>query len=1410
MADLRAVCLVLLSAAAGALVEPALAGSAPAGAPVTVPALTPPAAATPASRSTAAGTRLASPAQQALAVELAAPSARLRRSALAPRLGEPEQVGFGRRLPADLTRAGWADRLSWQTLADGGQAAALRVRSPEARALRLGVFISALPAAAELRVFPSGSPAEAVLHTGSGINRLLARNRAAGATGAAARTWWSPVVEGDDATLEIYLPPGVSRKALRVRAGPISHLVQSPATGERDPLAARGLGDADSCHLDAVCDSRWDGLRSAVARMVFTDGGNSFTCTGTLLNDSADSLTPNFLTAHHCLASQPVASTLQTYWFFSAESCGSDALSSNATTRSGGAQLLYSSDQTDVTFLRLYDAAPAGAAFAGWTTAMPGVGAAASGIHHPRGDLKKLSDGNVTGFAACEAESGGFFSCVSRPASAADANFVDLRFFAGTTEPGSSGSGIFLDDGEFLFGQLWGGTASCTRPDGFNIYGRFDRSFAQGGLSQWLQPSDDEAPLTVSRTGTGTGTVSSDPAAISCGSLCSADFPLGQTVTLNAAAAAGSTFVGWNGDCESVAGASCTVAMDAPRAVSARFDRNSDAQTLSNGQVLTGLRADTGAQRRYALAVPADASNLFFRTSGGSGDIDLYMREGATPTLTTYDCASLSPANDEWCSLSRPPAGTYYLLLDAFAAYDGVTLEVGYTAADEESDFAVVISPQGSGGGRVRSEPAGIDCGTVCSATFTAGSRLNLRATTAAGSDFAGWGGDCSAFSGRECVLDVDGPRSVTATFTLVAEDLANGVPRSGLAGDRATQRLFRLAVPAEASDLVVETTGGTGDVDLYLQSGSPPSRTVYDCRGFSPDNSERCTVARPDEGSYFILLDAFEAYSGVTLEASYRPPESPPPPPVRLDVSLAGSGGGRVRSLGAETAAPAGTLQPRVVGGAPAAPGSVPWQVSLRAAAGFSCGGALLSDRWVVTAAHCVVDENAQAKRGLFGVTGPAPDPDPRLAPLPAQNLTVRAGSTLAGSGGQERGVAAVILHPAYDPLTFDSDIALLLLSEPLTDPAVRPLRPASPPAERDALASGVLARLAGFGLTGNGGGGGETLQEAALPVSDPDTCRAQSFYDAAEISDNMLCAGFSDGGVDSCQGDSGGPLSLALPGVGERLIGLVSWGYDCAEAGYPGVYTRIARFYDWLAINTGIDFDAVEAGLIDCGSRCSAELPPSTAITLEARPDAVSRFAGWSGACEGTGLCQLVLAGDSAVQARFDPLDAPSEEAQRQAQEAYVAYYGRPADPGGLTFWGGEIDRRGGLGAVIEPFGTSAEFERRYGGLDAEALVTLIYQQLLGRDPDRGGLDFYVAELEVGRRTLQSVALDVLAGVRGDDVDTVRNKLDAAAYFTAQVAAGCPYGGEATGVSYISSITADPQSVIDAQAALDARCAP
>lgn len=159
---------------------------------------------------------------------------------------------------------------------------------------------------------------------------------------------------------------------------------------------------------------------------------------------------------------------------------------------------------------------------------------------------------------------------------------------------------------------------------------------------------------------------------------------------------------------------------------------------------------------------------------------------------------------------------------------------------------------------------------------------------------------------------------------------------------------------------------------------------------------------------------------------------------------------------------------------------------------------------------------------------------------------------------------------------------------------------------------------------------------------------------------------------------------------------------------------------------------------------------------------------------------------------------------------QKAYIAYYGRPADPAGLEYWATRMDAEGqSLASVINAFGNSQEFRSRYGGLGNAELVATVYRQALAREPDPVGLAWYVNELNAGRRTLQSITLDVLNGATaGMDAATVQYKLFVAALYTGKVAGGCPYGTPQQAASLLATVNSTFASANNAQLAIRSNC--
>ncbi|XP_029897177.1 transmembrane protease serine 6 isoform X1 [Aquila chrysaetos chrysaetos] len=231
-----------------------------------------------------------------------------------------------------------------------------------------------------------------------------------------------------------------------------------------------------------------------------------------------------------------------------------------------------------------------------------------------------------------------------------------------------------------------------------------------------------------------------------------------------------------------------------------------------------------------------------------------------------------------------------------------------------------------------------------------------------------------------------------------------------------------------------------------------------------------------------------------------------------------------------------------RIVGGANSVEGEWPWQASLQVRGRHICGGTLIADRWVVSAAHCFQDE--------------------RLAS--ASIWTVYLGKYLQNATSHTEvsfKVIRLFLHPYYEEDSHDYDVALLQLDHPvIISPLIQPI---CLPAPSHLFEPGLHCWITGWGALKEGGHISNVLQKVDVQLIQQDICSEAYHY---MISPRMLCAGYQKGKKDACQGDSGGPLACKEPSGRWFLAGLVSWGMGCARPNQYGVYTRITQVLGWM----------------------------------------------------------------------------------------------------------------------------------------------------------------------------------------------------------------------------------------------------
>ena len=248
-----------------------------------------------------------------------------------------------------------------------------------------------------------------------------------------------------------------------------------------------------------------------------------------------------------------------------------------------------------------------------------------------------------------------------------------------------------------------------------------------------------------------------------------------------------------------------------------------------------------------------------------------------------------------------------------------------------------------------------------------------------------------------------------------------------------------------------------------------------------------------------------------------------------------------------------------RIIGGIESSAGNYSWITSLQSSDGqHFCGASLIAKQWVMTAAHCVEDEST-------GVV------------VAANTMQVVVGdynTAKADVGEQKRKITQVIVHPNRNASAGnDHDIALLKLSSEVSNVAVTPISPEL----MKTIKTGTALTVMGWGnLSTTGQDFPDKLNEVQVPLVSNTEC---SNNYGSGITENMVCAGYAQGGKDSCQGDSGGPLLYQVDDQWHQ-VGIVSFGNGCAQAGSPGVYARVEKYGEWIASQIKVTGTGTDGG--------------------------------------------------------------------------------------------------------------------------------------------------------------------------------------------------------------------------------------
>lgn len=424
-------------------------------------------------------------------------------------------------------------------------------------------------------------------------------------------TFWTPAIHGDSAIIEYFAPAKSNSAKTPFKVSSIAHIYK-----DLTEKAAAG-----SCELDVTAE--WQNVAKSVGRIDFVSQGSVASCTGTLLNNIANDQKPYFLTANHCVSTQSEAQSVIVYWNYNTGDSPPFG-----TPQTNGANLLATGSTSDFSLLFLTGSLPGGLFFSGWDSSPFNGTAPGTGIHHPRGSHKRISFGSAHQPSFCSPGQ----QCLR------------VDWSSGVTEPGSSGSGIWIGNpgdpgGPKLIGNLIEGASSCggSPSDMWDLYGRFNVTYPI--ISSFLEgatcvTSLSSTSLNISGTGgTGSFTVTA-PGNCNWNAVSSQSF-----VTITS---------GSNGS--------------------------------GNGTVNFSVAANNGPQRSASIVVGGQVFNIMQGGGGPCAPTPISIGQTVNGNLTTSDC----PLDD----------GTFY---DVYSFNGTAGQRIAVTMTSNQFDtFLVLNRPDGS------------------------------------------------------------------------------------------------------------------------------------------------------------------------------------------------------------------------------------------------------------------------------------------------------------------------------------------------------------------------------------------------------------------------------------------------------------------------------------------------------------------------------------------------------------------------------------------------------------------------------------------------------------------------------------------------------------------------------------------
>lgn len=720
--------------------------------------------------------------------------------------------------------------------------------------------------------------------------------------------------------------------------------------------------------------------------------------------------------------------------------------------------------------------------------------------------------------------------------------------------------------------------------------------------------------LTVRRAGSGPGTIRSAPTGIDCGSTCTARFDSGAVVTLTAEPTTASTFLGWSGDC-SGSDTACTLTMSAARSATATFTRSTYSLIVQKAGNGTGTVTSNPAGITCGPACSAnfDAGSTVSLTAVPDSGMQFAGWSGACTGMTTCEVAmnsvqvATATFNQSTYPLRVERTGSGTVTSDPFGVFCGplctasftqgtmvtltaspdsgatfggwggactgagatcvVTMNAAKTvnATFGSNAFALTVSLAGQGSGVVTSTPAGIDCGASCGAQFSASAVVTLAAAADSGSTFLGWSGACSGLG--DCVVSMTGPRTVTATFSRTA---------------------FRLEVTRAGS--------GTGTVESTpegIDCGAPTGST---CAANFEGGTTVSLVATPNENS------TFDGWTGECTGTS--------------TCTLAMTA---VRAVTANFKKIAYRLRVANVGGGDVT--STPF--------GLFCGP--LCETEFDAGATVTLSASPDPTGAFAGWSGACTGTGPCTLTMDSPKdvtarFTFRLSVVRAGNGaGSVSANVGNISCGSTCQADYDANTEVTLNAAP-----------------------GSTSVFSGWSGACSGTGACVVSMDLAKSVT--------ATFTNNVVALNVSRTGTGSGSVNSSPVgiDCGASCSVgflfgtqvtlsATPAPGSTFSG---WGGACTGAaacvlaldGPKAVSATFTRVLNRLTVvNTGGGTVTSEPGGIYCGASCIADFEGGALVTLTATPDVGGTFAGWTGACSGLGDCVVTMNAASTATARF-----------------------------------------------------------------------------------------------------------------------------------------------------------------------------